>query len=258
MEPIYRPIALLLKAIVRVMGWRLLLSGQDRIPPSGPAVLACNHISYIDPVMIGLAADRQGRLIRFLAKIELFEIPIWGRMMRQMRHIAVDRHGAGGGTAFEQAVDRLRSGYLVGVWPEATISTSFVPAEGKTGAARMAMAAGVPLVPVGLWGGQRIHTKNRPRTMRRGVALAVRVGAPVAYEPDEDPGVVTDRLMAAIAELVEQAAATYPQRPSGPDDTWWLPRHLGGTAPSVEEAAAARAAEREAKRARRAARGPRG
>jgi 1-acyl-sn-glycerol-3-phosphate acyltransferase len=254
MEPIYRPIALVLKALIKVMGWRFLITGQSRIPAAGPAVLACNHISYVDPVMIGLAADRQGRLIRFLAKIELFEMPIWGRMMRQMRHIPVDRHGAGGGSAFEHAVDRLRSGHLVGVWPEATISTSFVPAEGKTGAARMAMAAGVPLIPVALWGGQRIHTKNRPRTMRRGVVLAVRVGEPVAYDPDEDPRAVTDRLMAAISELVSQAAATYPQRPDGPDDTWWLPRHPGGTAPSAEDAAAARAAEREAKRARRAAR----
>jgi 1-acyl-sn-glycerol-3-phosphate acyltransferase len=139
----------------------------------------------------------------------------------------------------------------VGMFPEGTISRSFVPAAGKTGAARMAMGAGVPLIPGAVWGSQRILTKGRPKNWQRKVPISVYYGPPVDYAPDDDPAVVTKRLMDAIGELVERAAAEYPDRPAGPDDGWWQPAHLGGSAPTVEESVEMARREREERRARR-------
>jgi 1-acyl-sn-glycerol-3-phosphate acyltransferase len=253
MDLYFSPVAGMLKTWIKVMGWEMLVTGEEHIPADGPAVLASNHISYLDPVTVGYAADMRGRPVRYLAKQELFDKPVFGGLLRKLKQVPVDRHGAPG-KSLEIAAETLRSGELVVNFPEATISTSFVPSEGKTGAARMAMRAGVPLIPVANWGGQRILTKGRPRNLQRGVVLAVRVGAPLPYEPDEDPTVVTKRLMDRLTELVDQAASTYPQQPSGPDDRWWLPQHMGGTAPTVEEAAQALRAERERKRAERRSR----
>jgi 1-acyl-sn-glycerol-3-phosphate acyltransferase len=257
MEVLYRLLALLGRALLRVMGWRVQMAGAEHIPAEGAAVVVSNHISYLDPLVVGRVLHERGRLPRFLAKEELFRIPLAGSLLLRMRHVPVDRHGDGAGRALPQALERLADGHVVVLWPEGTISSAFVPAadEAKSGAARMAMAAGVPLIPVATWGGQRIATKHRPRNLQRGVLLVARVGEPLAYEPGDDPGEVTRRVMARLSELVDEAASTYAQRPAGPHDDWWQPRHLGGSAPSVAEAAAARARERDEKRRRRAAEG---
>lgn len=239
MGPVYRAVAAIVKGVLSLMRWRLSVAGASRIPADGAAVLACNHVSYLDPVMLGCAADRRGRAVRFLAKEELFSKPGFGWLLRTVRQIPVDRYGHPE-HVLGPAVSALREGHLVGMFPESTISVSFVPGNGKTGAARIAMDAGVPLVPVALWGGQRISTKNRRLNLQRGVALTVRVGEPVPYEEDEDPKVVTKRLMAALSELVDEESRSYPQAPAGPDDRWWVPHHLGGTAPTVSEASEAR------------------
>ena len=122
------------------------------------------------------------------------------------------------------------------MFPEGTISRSFVPRAGKSGAARMAMQSGAALVPVAVWGTQRILTKDRPKNFERKVAIDVHVGPPIAYERDEDPTTITTRLMASITELSDRAQRRYPQDPSSPEQAWWLPAHLGGSAPTVEEA----------------------
>jgi 1-acyl-sn-glycerol-3-phosphate acyltransferase len=189
--------------------------------------------------------------VRFLAKQEIFDHPVAGPFMRGMKHIPVDRFGRPA-DALAAAVDALRAGELVGMFPEGTISRSFVPACGKNGAARMALASGAPLVPSAVWGSQRILTKGHPRNLQRGVPIIVMFGEPIPYEPGEDPTKVTDRLMARITELVDAAAAAYPDAPAGDSDRWWLPAHLGGTAPSVQEARALAA--REAAERRRALR----
>lgn len=249
---LYGLLAGAVKVFMRLMGWSVLVSGSDRIPRHGPAVLACNHASYLDPLMLGYAADQRGRVVRFLAKEELFARRVLGRVLRAAGQIPVDRYGHPE-QAVTLAVDALRQGGVVGMFPEGSISTSFVPGEGKTGAARMAMEAPAPLIPVASWGGQRIVTKGRPRNFQRGVALTVRVGDPVLYDPDEDPVVVTKRLMGAIGDLVEESWRAYPQAPAGSHDRWWLPSHLGGTAPTVQEAAEARRQQDAERRRRRQA-----
>lgn len=207
MEPVYRPLAETIKTAVRLMGWRVAIDNAEAIPAQGPAVLACNHVSYLDPVMVGLATDRRGRLPRFLAKRELFTVPVFGGMLRQMRHVPVDRRGSAA-QSLPEGVTRLREGDLVVVFPEATIRSVFDPANGKTGAARLAIEAGVPLIPVGLWGGQAIATKGDKIHPRRGLPLAVHVGEPLWPVGSQDAQALTLRLMTRIGELAEAARAT--------------------------------------------------
>jgi 1-acyl-sn-glycerol-3-phosphate acyltransferase len=206
MEPIYRPLAVVVKATVRVMGWRLLVDNAEGIPADGAALLACNHISYLDPIMLGLAVEQRGRLPRFMAKRELFEVPVFGAMLRQMRHVPVDRTGAAA-LALDEGVRRLEQGYLLGVFPEATIRATFDPANGKTGAARLALASGAPLIPVGLWGGQAIATKGDAIHAQRRLPLAVHVGEPIEPYIGEDASGLTWRLMERIGELAVAARA---------------------------------------------------
>jgi len=251
-EPVYRAVITIVRLVYRLFGWRVTVRGAQHVPARGAAVIASNHVGYLDFTFIGYGVIPRRRLVRFLAKQEVFDQPVAGWLMRQMRHIPVDRYGRAA-DSFTTAVDYLRRGELIGMFPESTISPSFVPMQGKTGAARMAMTAGVPLIPCAVWGSQRILTKGRRQNLQRGLAITVLYGEPIHYGPGEDPVAVTTRLMARITELVTEAQADYPQRPAGDADRWWQPAHLGGTAPSVEEAKASLAAESAARRARRRA-----
>lgn len=254
MEPVYTPVIGAAKTLVAVMNWDIQVHGAEHIPASGPALLASNHVGYLDFVFIGWGALGRKRLVRFAAKKEVFDHPMSGPLMRGMKHIAVDRFG-GADAAITASVEAMRRGELVGMFPEGTISRSFLPSAGKTGAARMAMESGAPLIPTAVWGTQRILTKDRPKNFQRGVVIDVRYGAPISYTPDEDVTEVTKRLMDAITGLVEAAAREYPQQPANDDDRWWLPASMGGTAPTVEEAEAKAAADRETRRAKRQSEG---
>ena len=250
MELVYPPVIRLVLTMFKAMNWPITVQGAEHVPARGPGVIATNHVGYLDFTFVGYGARQRGRLVRFMAKQEIFDHPVAGPLMRGMRHVPVDRYGRAT-DALDAAVAALRRGELVGMFPEGTISRAFVPMRGKNGAVRIAMAAAAPLIPGAVWGSQRILTKGRPRNLQRGVPITVSFGAPVAYEPGEDPTHVTDRLMARITELVDAAAAAYPARPAGDDDRWWLPAHLGGAAPTVEEVreiAAREAAERRAAR----------
>ncbi len=166
------------------------MHGTEHVPREGGALLAFNHVSYIDFVLGGLAAQPSKRLVRFMAKREVFDHTVGGPVMRSMHHISVDR--ADGGASLEEALRYLQAGEVVGIFPEATISRSFEVKELKTGAARIAAQAGVPLVPVVLWGTQRMMTKDHPRDFSRGKTIGIRVGEPM--RPDRrgpgqgDPG----------------------------------------------------------------------
>jgi len=249
-EPVYTPVIGAALVIFKSMGWKVHVEGAEHVPATGPGVVATNHIGYLDFTFVGYGVRERGRMLRFLAKKEIFDHPIAGPLMRGMKHVPVDRFGRAQ-DAFHHAVEALRNGELIGMFPEATISRSFVPAPGKSGAARMAMEASAPLIPGAVWGSQRLLTKGRPKNLQRKVPITVAFGAPIEYAPDEDPADVTKRLMDAIEDLVDNASRNYPDAPAGDDDRWWLPAHLGGTAPTTEEADAMAAEERAARRARR-------
>jgi 1-acyl-sn-glycerol-3-phosphate acyltransferase len=175
------------------------------------------------------------RLVRFMAKQEVFEHPVSGPLMRGMKHIPVDR--AAGSASYRLALQALRDGEFVGVFPEATISRSFTLKETKNGATRMAMRAGVPLVPVVLWGTQRLMTKGRPTKLRRHVPVVVCIGEPIPYERGDSPDAVHGRLVTAMQRMLDEVQRSYPDSPADDGDRWWLPAHLGGSAPTPEEAA---------------------
>jgi len=250
-EPVYRPVIAAARLVFKALGVRFDISGTEHIPRTGGAVMAINHIGYLDFTFAGVVTLPAGRLVRFMAKKEVFDHRVSGPLMRGMKHIPVDRTGSAA-DAFHVAVQALAAGEIVGVFPEATISESYELKEFKTGAARMALQAGVPLLPCVLWGSQRIYTKGRKRDLTRGTPLRVILGEPFLPAPGAKPVEVTRELKARMSALLDEARATYAGGPRGPEDTWWVPQSLGGTAPSLQEAAA-RAAQRRQEQAGRAA-----
>jgi 1-acyl-sn-glycerol-3-phosphate acyltransferase len=230
----YRLVIRLALVVFRLLRFRFDVRGSEHVPATGGAVICSNHVSYLDFTFLGLAALPQHRLVRFMAKLSVFQNGFSGPFMRAMHHIPVDRKA--GAAAFDLAVRALKDGEVVGVFPEATISTSFRVKELKAGAARMAVDAGVPVIPAAVWGGQRLFTKHHPIELKRGVAVTVVLGEPIRPEPGEEHRQLLQRIRTAMEELVDEAQRTYPQQPAGPDDLWWQPAHLGGTAPTLEEA----------------------
>jgi 1-acyl-sn-glycerol-3-phosphate acyltransferase len=236
----------------QALRWDVRVSGVEHVPATGPAVVATNHVGYLDFVFAGYGVREQGRRrLRFVAKREVFDHPVTGPLMRSMGHIAVDR-GGDTSLAMREVAQALADGDLVGMFPEGTISPSFVPLEGRPGAARMAMEAGVPLIPGAIWGTQRIFTKGRRFRAAPGTSVLISFGPALEYTPDEEPMAVHRRLMDDIRAQVDLLQRIYPQRPAGPGDDWWLPAHLGGGAPTPEEAERRAREEREARRRRRA------
>ncbi len=237
-ELVYPPVIAAMRAAFRVLDLRITLSGAQHVPERGGSVLASNHISYLDFIFCGLAARPSKRLVRFMAKQEIFAHRVGGPLMRGMRHISVDR--SAGMASYKAALEALKRGEVVGVFPEATISTSFTVKEFKTGSVRMASAAGVPLVPMAVWGPQRLWTKGRKRSLgKRHVPVTILVGEPMRPARRDDQAQVLAELRTRITALVDKAQREYPDEPSGPDDRWWLPAHLGGTAPEPPEVATA-------------------
>ncbi|EFQ81781.1 Acyltransferase [Aeromicrobium marinum DSM 15272] len=244
----YPPVIVTAKTLFKVLGMKFQTSGTEHIPRTGGAILAANHIGYVDFVFDGLAAQPSGRLVRFMAKKEAFEGKT-GALMRSFHHIEVDR--ANGEASYRTAVEYARSGEIVGIFPEATISRSMEIKELKTGAVRMAAEAGVPLIPMVTWGTQLLKTKDQESDIfGRGRTIALHVGAPLEVT-GEDPVAETAKLREAMSALLDKAIHEYPIRPEG---QWWAPARYGGTAPTPEEAARLDAEEKAAKEARRAAR----
>ncbi|SCL12898.1 lysophospholipid acyltransferase family protein [Micromonospora inyonensis] len=240
-ELVYPPVIAAAKTMFRVLDLRITLEGGHHVPRTGGAVMAANHVSYLDFIFCGLGAQESKRLVRFMAKESVFTHKVSGPLMRGMRHISVNREA--GVDSYNQAVDALRRGEVVGVFPEATISRSFTVKSLKSGTVRMAKDAGVPVLPVAVWGGQRLWTKGRPRTLtRRHVPITILIGEPLDPADYAYAGKMNADLKARLIALVDRAQREYPDKPSGPDDAWWLPKHLGGTAPTLEEAAALEAA----------------
>ena len=250
MEPVYGTVIQLARLIWRVQGLTFKVSGLENLPATGGAVVAINHTSYFDFTFAGLPAYKQGRgrKVRFMAKKEVFDDKITGPIMRSLRHIPVDR--AAGAESFHLACEALKSGELVGVYPEATISRSFEIKDFKSGAARMALAADVPIVPHIVWGAQRIWTKGHPRRMwRPKVPISVAVGEPI--EPTLSANDLTSLLHSRMQHLLQRVQDEYGPYPPG---EFWVPHRMGGGAPTLAQAAQMDADEAAAKAARRAQR----
>ncbi|MFC5266777.1 lysophospholipid acyltransferase family protein [Kribbella qitaiheensis] len=228
---LYPPVIGFAKTAFKVLDLKFTMSGTEHIPRSGGAVLALNHISYVDFVIGGFGAQPSKRLVRFMAKEVLFRNRYSGPLMRGMHHIPVDR-GAGAGS-YREALRYLKEGEIVGVFPEATISRSFELKEFKSGTVRMAAATGVPVIPMVLWGTQRMMTKDHPRDFSRHQNVSISVGEPLEVSRGDDATKATDKLRTRMAGLLDEAIRAYPEQPPG---AWWLPSSYGGGAPTPEEA----------------------
>src|SRR6516225_3126801 len=220
MEPTFRTLEILARLIVLATGTRITYNGDENIPDRGGAVIAINHTSYVDFLPAALAVHRRRRRLRFMIKAEMQQVKVVNFLIKHTRTIPVDR-GAGS-DAYAVAVQRLREGELVGVYPEATISRSFELKEFKTGAARMATEANVPIVPIIVWGAHRIWTKDHPRHIgRHKLPVTVQVGSPLPAA--EDIASTNAALRESMSTLLHQAQQRYPH----PRGAYWVPHRMG-------------------------------
>jgi len=233
MEPVYTPVIGVARALFAAQGLKFTLTGAHNIPTSGGAVLMINHLSYFDFAYAGLAAVPSKRLVRFMAKDDVFRHKISGPLMRGMHHIPVDR--TAGAASFRAAVAALKAGEIVGVFPEATISRSFELKGFKSGAVRMSQAAGVPVLPMIIWGSQRVWTKGYPKRLgRTNVPITLSVGEPILAGRGADAEDINGQVRARMNDLLHAAQEAYPAVPT--DELKYLPARLGGTAPTLEQA----------------------
>jgi len=227
---VYASVIATARAVFAVQGIRFTLTGTDNVPRTGGALMVINHIGFFDFTYAGYAAKPNGRYVRFMAKAEVFAHPVAGPLMRGMHHIPVDR--AAGAGAFDLAVDALRAGEVVGVFPEATISSSFELKAFKSGAARMALQAGVPVLPMVIWGSQRVWTKRAPKHLgRTKTPISVDIGAPV--QPVGTALELTNLVRERMQQQLQRVRRDYPGgHPAGAP---WVPASMGGGAPTPEE-----------------------
>jgi 1-acyl-sn-glycerol-3-phosphate acyltransferase len=228
---VYPPVVAFAKTAFTVLDLKIRRTGIEHVPRSGGALIAMNHISYVDFILGGYGALPAKRLVRFMAKEVLFRNRISGPLMRGMHHIPVDRDA--GAASYQQALEYLAAGELVGVFPEATISRSFELKEFKSGTVRMAAEAGVPVLPMILWGTQRMFTKDHPRDFTRHRPISISIGAPITVTRDDDPTEATAHLRSTMSGMLDETVRAYPEQPAG---AWWLPAAYGGSAPTPEEA----------------------
>lgn len=244
MEPVFRTLEIAASIAVRAAGAKITYQGLEHIPLRGGAVVAINHTSYVDFLPAALGTRRRRRRIRFMIKAEMQEVRIVDYLIGRTGAIPVNRRA--GGEAYAQAVRELRAGELVGVYPEATISRAFELKDFKNGAARMALEAHVPIVPCIVWGAHRVWTKDHPKQLGRNkIPISVRYGEPLppAGTAPQLDGALRDRMTTMLHEV----QLAYPH----PAGAWWVPKSLGGSAPTLDEARKLDQAEL-AERARRA------
>lgn len=233
MESVYTPVIAAARVVFFAQGLKFRIRGADNVPRTGGAVMMINHTGYMDFTYAGLAGLRSRRFVRFMAKQAIWKNRLAGPLMTGMKHIPVDR--SAGADSYRKALAALKAGEIVGVFPEATISLSFELKDFKNGGVRMAQAAGVPILPVTIWGSQRVWTKNYPKRLgRTNTPIFITVGEPIHLERREDADAATARVRAVMEAQLHADQAEYP--PFGPDEQHLLPARLGGTAPTPEQA----------------------
>ncbi|MGZ5348703.1 MAG: lysophospholipid acyltransferase family protein [Actinomycetota bacterium] len=198
----------------------LRIEGLEHIPATGPAIVACNHVSYLDPLTNANAVMKAGRRPRFLAKRDLFEIPVVGSAFRGANQIPVQR-GRGDQTPLLLAEEALAGGEVVVIYPEGTVTKreDHLPMDGKTGTIRLSLASGVPIVPLASWGSQAVWQKSGPGSLKFGRPVWTTIGTPIDVPARRDEvgdreavKAMTADLMAHLTEMVQGLRARYPER----------------------------------------------
>ena len=184
------------------------ISGVENIPATGPAIIVGNHRSYFDPLAVAVTIARTERTVRFLGKKEVFDAPVIGQLAAAMGGIRVDR-GTGSDEPLKAAVEALLRGEMVAIMPQGTIprGLAFFDPElkGRWGAARLAAMSKAPVIPIGLWGTEKVWPRSARLPNVLNVAdpplVTIRVGTPVELKyrsPDAD----TKRIMKALMALL--------------------------------------------------------
>ncbi len=225
---VYPPVIGAVKLFWKYLGLKFDFEGVEHVPREGGGILSINHIGYLDFALTGTAALPAGRYVRFMAKKEIFDNKLAGPLMRGMHHICVDRSSGTG--SFVAALRALRSGEIIGIFPEGTISVSFEIKELKTGAVRLAMGAGVPVIPTIVWGSQRIWTKKVKRNLRRNkFPITVAFGSPLYFDKESDVEAGEKLLRETMISMLHEIQEKYPDSHQGQR---WAPVRLGGIAPA--------------------------
>lgn len=192
----------------------------EKVPASGGCVLVANHISHADPLTFAHFVYDSGRLPRYLAKSEVFDVPVVGRIVRSAGQIPVFRLSTDASHAFSAAVDAVRRGECVVVYPEGTISRDpgLWPMTGKTGAARIALTTGCPVIPIAQWGANHILPPytTRPKLFPR-KTITMKAGDPVDLDDLRGAALTpeilkqaTNRIMDALAQLLGDVRGEQP------------------------------------------------
>lgn len=224
MEPVY---VLTRWTVIPPMGawFRWHIEGLSFIPEKGPAIIASNHIAYLDPLAIAYAVDKAGRRPRFLTKSELIHDRKVGWILRGCGQIEVQRGTRNAPMALEHAYKALAAGEIVCIFPEGTVTSNpdLAPMRSKTGSPRLAVRSGVPVIPCGVWGTANVWPKDFRSNWKFKQELALRFGEPMTFSGDPDNsqdwirtgGEITDRiaeLVASLKPLIEDRRR--PKRPA--------------------------------------------
>ncbi|MFL6107966.1 MAG: lysophospholipid acyltransferase family protein [Marmoricola sp.] len=233
----YRAVNAAGRLALRALDVRVHVHGLEHLPTTGAVVLPANHVSYLDFVMIEKAAVERGRYVRFMTRHDVWKPGPLAWAMDRMQHIPVDRETAV--SAYFQGRALLRQGEAVGLFPEAGISYSYTVRALMRGAVALAQDTGAPLVPVAIWGSQRLYSVGLPELppdLTRGRRVDVAFGAPRQIARGADLVAETQVLGQQLTEMVEALQTMPEHRPRPGEHATWYPAHLGGHAPTRTEA----------------------
>jgi len=232
-EPVYRCVNGLGRVALRALRLDIRWTGSEHVPTTGPVVLAATHVSYPDFIFIEKAAITRGRYVRFLTRHDVWDVPAVPWFMDRMRHIPVNRLAPA--YTYLRARRELEAGEAIGAFPEAGISYSYTVRPLMRGAASLARETGAPIVPVAIWGSQRVFSvgdPDLPIDWTRGRRVDLAFGAPVYVGPGDDLTERTHELGHALTGLLEGLQQLPHHRPRPGEVATWYPAHLGGQAPT--------------------------
>lgn len=201
---IWRRLAVMLVLPTMWFWTRRSWSGMENLPPGGGFIIAPNHISQFDPLLVAHYVYASGRWPRFLAKASIWKVPFVGFMLRKTQQIPVERGSVEAVKSLDSLIEAIREGGVVIIYPEGTTTRDpqLWPMRGKTGAARLALVTGAPVVPMATWGAQQVHdvrTKKISLKPRRPVSVAA--GKPVdlsRWQGEAPTRAVLDQMTEAI------------------------------------------------------------
>lgn len=237
MNGVYRLVNGLGRLALRGLGLDVRWTGAEHLPRTGAAVLAATHVSYPDFVLIERAAVTRGRYVRFLTRYDVWDVPAVSWFMDRMRHIPVDRRTPA--YTYLRARHELERGEVVCAFPEAGISYSYTVRPLMRGVASLARETGAPLVPVAIWGSQRVFSVGDPEPpadWTRGRRVDLAFGEPIHVEPGDNLTEATRELGHRMTDLLEGLQRLPHHRPRPGEVATWYPAHLGGHAPTRQRA----------------------